>query len=1168
MPTYTRAGSEFGVNQVTNLNQTGVRVASLPGNRYIVVWSSDANSPNEADIVGRIYNSDGTPAGPEFAVNSQIIGHQATPDVVALANGSFVVTWVDYNSTQDGDSTCIKAQLFDANGAPIGTEFLVNVSGTGRQDSAEVAALSNGGFVVSWDDWPSTDMYGRIYGADGLPASGAIRMNSNTTGRQELGEIVGLGNGNFLAMWRTTDTTADGSGDAIKAQIFDSNGNMVGTEFRINMQTVGSQNAPAVTLLSNGNFIVSWTTSDATADGSVSAIKAQIFTATGVPVGTEFLVNSQGVNAQNSSSITALADGGFFITWATSDTAQDGSMGAIKGRFFDANGVAGGAEILINSVALGSQSLPSVAANADGSVMVTWVTSVDGFTDRNIRGQIFRANVAPVITSDGGAEKASIAADENQVVVTTVTASDMFGPQSLAYSIIGGSDAGLFVIDAATGVIQFAAAQDFEAPADSNGDNVYDVIVSVSDGELTDTQALSISLGNINEAVEIPAAGTFTISENQQTVGSVQAVDPDGAAINYSIAGGVDAALFGINSTTGELTFLSAPNFETPGDVGGDNVYDILVEASDGVTSAVQTVTVNVTDVNEAPSFTSFGGGATVTTTVAENSLFAGVPSAVDPEGSYVYYAIAGGADAGRFSLNPGSNAITFLQLPNFEAAGDADGDNVYELVLSATDLTGNSSLQTVYIQITDVNEAPIFTSHGGGFIVNLAIDEGSTAVTTATATDAEGQAVTYSIWGGTDAARFSVDAVTGLLTFIGAPDFETPTDADGNNVYSVAVAATDGVNLRIQNFNISIGNVNEAPVITSNGGGDVAAVTVSENQLAVTTVTSSDPDGQLSNYSIVGGADAALFQIDAATGVLSFVAGPNYEVPSDAGSNNIYDVVVQASDGNLVDTQNLAITVTNVNEAPVITSNGGGASASIVINENTSSVTTITSTDPEGALRTYSIVGGADAARFTVNASTGALSFVSAPNYEAPADAGGNNIYDVIVQVSDGAVSTTQNLAVSVNNVVDGSTINGTNSANTLNGTVAEDVIDGRNGNDTISGGLGADRLIGGSGADRFVYGATNHSNAANMDIIQDFSRSQGDRISLSAIDANGNLAGDQAFTFIGSAAFGNVAGQLRYAQVNGNTFVEGDVNGDGIADLVIQLTGNVNLLGSDFIL
>ncbi|WP_246047829.1 cadherin repeat domain-containing protein [Hankyongella ginsenosidimutans] len=105
------------------------------------------------------------------------------------------------------------------------------------------------------------------------------------------------------------------------------------------------------------------------------------------------------------------------------------------------------------------------------------------------------------------------------------------------------------------------------------------------------------------------------------------------------------------------------------------------------------------------------------------------------------------------------------------------------------------------------------------------------------------------------------------------------------------------------------------------------------------------------------------------------------------------------------------SVTITPVNDVPIITSNGGGDTAGISVAENTRAVTTVTAADPDaGTVLAYSIAGGADAARFIINTSTGALAFLSAPNFETPGDLDDNNIYDVIVRASDaGACSTSK---------------------------------------------------------------------------------------------------------------------------------------------------------------
>src|SRR6185436_13611665 len=121
------------------------------------------------------------------------------------------------------------------------------------------------------------------------------------------------------------------------------------------------------------------------------------------------------------------------------------------------------------------------------------------------------------------------------------------------------------------------------------------------------------------------------------------------------------------------------------------------------------------------------------------------------------------------------------------------------------------------------------------------------------------------------------------------------------------------------------------------------------ENQTAVIDVQSTDPDGDTEGagltYAITGGADAALFSINANTGVLTFNAPPNFEAPADAGANNVYDVQVTVTDSSTqTGVQNLQVTVTNVNEAPSITS-----SATPSVPENTTTAVDVQSTDPDG---------------------------------------------------------------------------------------------------------------------------------------------------------------------------------------------------------------------------
>ena len=219
----------------------------------------------------------------------------------------------------------------------------------------------------------------------------------------------------------------------------------------------------------------------------------------------------------------------------------------------------------------------------------------------------------------------------------------------------------------------------------------------------------------------------------------------------------------------------------------------------------------------------------------------------------------------------------------------------------------------------------------------------------------------------------------------------------------------------------------NSPPEITSNDGGDTADISIAENTTSVTTVTADDPDsGDSVTFSISGGADSGKFSIDQSSGALTFQSAPDYENPTDSDSNNTYIVTVQASDGHGgTDTQEITVTITDVNEgsgnhAPTITSNGGGDTASISMQENATNVTTVTATDPDtGDNLTYSIVGGADSNHFTITSVTAHLTFNSAPDYENPTDSDANNTYIVTVQVSDGHGCTdTQTITVTITDV------------------------------------------------------------------------------------------------------------------------------------------------------
>lgn len=158
--------------------------------------------------------------------------------------------------------------------------------------------------------------------------------------------------------------------------------------------------------------------------------------------------------------------------------------------------------------------------------------------------------------------------------------------------------------------------------------------------------------------------------------------------------------------------------------------------------------------------------------------------------------------------------------------------------------------------------------------------------------------------------------------------------------------------------------------------------------------------------------------------------------------------------------------------------------------------------------------------------------------------------------------------LLISIENLT-GSTfrdvLTGDGGANVLTGGLGDDTLDGGDGADRLIGGSGTDLLTGGSDADTFVFNPFEFG----RDTIVDFSHAEGDRIDVSMIDANSTVSGDQAFAFIGAAAFSRTAGELRAVVTDlNNTLVSGDTDGNGFADFLVAVRGVIPLQATDFAL
>ncbi|MCO6043652.1 cadherin domain-containing protein [Aeoliella sp. ICT_H6.2] len=447
---------------------------------------------------------------------------------------------------------------------------------------------------------------------------------------------------------------------------------------------------------------------------------------------------------------------------------------------------------------------------------------------------------------------------------------------------------------------------------DLNGDGVIDLAVG---SELADLGGLNrgavrvLFLDKVNTDPVFSSPNAVAVAENSASVLTVTATDADypPQLVNFSIVGGVDDGAFTITEQ-GELSFVAPPDYEAPTDADGDNIYEVAVEASDGDGgTATQDMLVTVTAENDnLPVFTTPSA-----VDVQENTTAVLTVAATDadlPEQTLIY-SIVGGTDETAFMITE-DGTLSFAASPDYEQPADVDGNNTYEVTILAYDGAGGEQTQTINVSVTPVDDnSPIFTTPD-----TVDVEENTTALLTVVATDTDQppQAITYSIVGGADQAKFDITS-GGELTLVEGLDFESPTDANGDGIYVVIVQATDGVSPTFQAILVTVVPVNDNdPVFTS-----PSAVGVDENTTSVLTVTATDADlpAQDITFTLVGGADQASFSITSA-GELSFNEAPDFEMPVDSDGNNVYEVTVEATDGQLGTTmQTVLVTVEDVEE-------------------------------------------------------------------------------------------------------------------------------------------------------------------------------------------------------------------------------------------------------------
>ncbi|CAN5391087.1 hypothetical protein BH10PSE4_BH10PSE4_39190 [soil metagenome] len=1065
--------------------------------------------------------------GPEIPVGTVQDPYYSETVTVALPGGAgFAVAWSD---TAGG----VHVQHFDIAGAKVGAETVLptaagNFSGFVDRPPG-LTALANGDLVVAWSDFEGPDneerFFGQVIAPDGSLSGSRLTIeqisyagsNAGQRGLPWQPEIATLQNGNFVVAYVAGEAYALDVG----FKIYSPTAGLVGAA-TINVAADSLPYNPAVTTLANGEFVLTWLVNDP--DHGASTVNFQRFSAAGVAIGAQTFVDTDPYLSEHgefSPEVVGLAGGGFVVTWENWQyiPQPDGSVLTrldVFGQVYSAAGAAVGSSFTVNGDPYGFKRFHETTALANGGFIATWTESHDGAyiyldgSQANVMARVFDASGAPV-TGDITLNLNPNGAQGHSSVATL--AGDL-----LAAAWLDGNEVKVRV---------FGAEHAPEITSDGGGD-----------------------------------VATLTTGDAQLLVTTVTAVDPDGDPITYSLEGGADAGLFAIDTATGALSFLSPQNPHAPGDNDGDGVYAVVVGASAGGFKDTQSLFVTVTptpyvvaigaQITEGDSGVSNAEITLVLRDGSYNPILAPFTFTVDYTTS-TFEGLPGWASANA-DFTPVSGTATFLAGASFATinipvVGDhlPEATELFFVVLS--NATGGVLLDTdqVFSSIYDNDSAiaaPVIGSNGGGAVAGLSVQEGATAVTTVAATDADGDAVTYSIAGGADAARFAINTATGALRFVSAPVFASPTDAGANNVYDVTVRASDGTAQDDQALAVTVtsappGSVSIADLSVLEGNGP------NPTTVQVTLTRAGGAAAFSVAYAVSGGTAVAgsdyLAGGSPLSGTVSFAAG---QTTATIALRIVGDTVFEA-------TETFQVALSGATNGATISD---GSSTITIRNDDTlfggAGNDTLAGTTGDDTIMGLggndSIVAGSG--KDTLDGGTGKDTLVGGAGDDVYVI---DNIGDVIVETFGSGTDTAEtSVTYALATAVSIETLRaaaGTAPINLTGNDYAQTLV-GNAGINTLDGKGGLDTLIGGAGNDTYIVDATN-------DVIIELAGEGYDAVKTTAA-AYALAANIEVLTFVGTGAFKGTGNALANV-ITGGAGID-SLDGGAGADRLVGGLGN----------
>lgn len=870
-------------------------------------------------------------------------------------------------------------------------------------------------------------------------------------------------------------------------------------------------------------------------------------------VGATFTIPNQAPTAPATNEVTTAEDS---ASVAVAIGATDADGDALTYSVKDGAGPAHGSVSFANG-----QFTYTPDADSHGTDSFTLLVSdgKGGTTEQVVSVTVTPVNDAPLAADDTSATAEDLA--------VTLTAAQLLGNDSdidsatLTITAVGAAQNGTVVLNA-DGTVTFTPDADYNGPASFE--------YTVSDGALTDTGTVNLTISAVNDAPVADASQAVATDEDTAVAVTVTANDVDGDALTFTAG----AAARGTVTSNGNGSFTYTPD----ANYFGSDSFEVTIDDGNGG-STTQVVNITVNPVNDAPE-----APATNAVTTDEDTASTAVAIGATDVDSPLSYAVKEGAGPSRGAVSFDATAGTFTYTPS----PNENGSDSFTILISDGAVTIE---QVVSVTINPVNDAPV-ASDGSNAGLEDALISGSVPA----ATDVDSTNLSYALVSG--AVDGNGQAVSGLqFNGDGSYSFQGPANFNGRITF--AYLASDGeLTSNVATITLDVASVNDAPSgadktvttaedtpyvftaadfgFTDSDGNSLAAVKITSAPLADTLL--------LDGAAVAAGALVSRADIDA--GKLSFAPAPN----ANNGSNSAYasfafqvqDDGGTANGGIDLDgsPNSLTISVTPVNDDPVAANDSFGTGVAKVY-EGSEFIIDIADllandSDVDGDLvqflEHFQPSQHGTVTKVTDLNGTSYLAF----SYTGPALAeGATQAVSFEYQVSDGQGGTgTGTVSLLVTGLANRMTY-GTNGIDTLNGSnSARDTIDGLNGDDVIYGHGGDDKLFGQNGVDRLYGGdgADTLDGGRGDDWLEG---GRGNDIMTGGLGADMFAIGQNANGVVVNTGTDKITDfkvgtdhirlQTGVALANSGGISYSDVDADNVVDTVLKLNngGTVQLLG-----